>query len=150
MPAAAATIATCDSGFTICFIPENILLQLPGPAIAGDVILTEPGSSLVSDIFRISNNIANTGAGTGLGNVVFLYSADDTTLPLPSTYSANAVFITEAASGVTSYLGNGTTYVLGVPEPCTFGLLSSIILAMVAIAHRSKIFRGDSVCQRSE
>src|SRR6202011_1874420 len=91
VPAAAGPIANCNATFTVCGIPENILLQLPFTAIAGDAIVTEPGGAVVSDVFRIFNNITNTGGGTGLGNMVFLYSSDDTALPNPSTYSANAV-----------------------------------------------------------
>lgn len=133
-PAAAATIASCNATFTVCGIPENALLQLPFTAIAGDAVVTEPASTVVSDVFRIFNNIINTGGGTGLGNMVFLYSSDDTTLPNPSTYSANAVFITENLTGATSYLGNGTTYLLGVPEPQTFALLGMAIAAMAILA----------------
>jgi hypothetical protein len=126
----------------MCAIPENILIQLPFTAVAGDVIITESGGSVVSDVFRIFNNFVNTGAGTGRGNQVFLYSSDDTTLPNSSTYSANAVFLTEGSSGITSYLGNGTTYLLGVPEPGTFELLSLAILTMaVLVRRRSKGFR---------
>ena len=149
-PATAAIAANCNSAFTMCNIPENILLQLPFAGISGDVILTDPGSSIVSDIFRISNNLVNTGAGTGLGNLVFLYSSDDSTpLPSPSTYSANAVFIMESPAGITAFLGNGTIYELGVPEPRTFELLSLAILAMAALARRdSKLFRR-SVCNRN-
>ena len=138
VPAVTATIASCDASFTVCGIPENVLLQLPFTAIAGDAIVTEPGSTIVSDVFRIFNNIINTGGGTGLGNMVFLYSSDDTTLPNPSTYSANAVFITENPSGVTSYLGNGTNYQLGVPEPQTFELLGLAVTAMAVLA-RSRL-----------
>jgi hypothetical protein len=138
VPAVAATIASCDASFTVCGIPENVLLQLPFTAIAGDAIVTEPGSPIVSDVFRIFNDIINTGGGTGLGNMVFLYSSDDTTLPNPSTYSANAVFITENPSGVTSYLGNGTNYQLGVPEPQTFELLGLAVTAMAVLA-RSRL-----------
>jgi len=134
--APASPIASCNATFTSCGIPENILLQLPFTAIAGDAVLTEPNSSTVSDVFRIFNNIINTGGGTGLGNMVFLYSSDDTTLPAPSTYSANAVFIVENPSGVTSYLGNGTNYLLGVPEPQTFELLSLAVAAMAGLARR--------------
>ena len=93
MPAAAVTIASFDATFTVCSIPENLLLQLPFVAIAGDAVLTDSGSTTVSDVFRIFNNVVNTGGGTGLGNMVFLYSSDDTSLPNPSTYSANAVFL---------------------------------------------------------
>jgi hypothetical protein len=135
-PAPAAIIAPCDATFTTCAIPENIPLQLPFAAIAGDAILMEPGSSTVSDVFRIFNNIVNTGLGTGLGNMAFLYSADDSTLPSPSTYSANAVFLSESPSGVTSYLGNGTNYLLAVPEPQTFGSLGLACVAMAILVRR--------------
>jgi hypothetical protein len=136
VPAAAAPIVNCNASVTVCGIPENILLQLPFAAIAGDAIVTEPGGAVVSDVFRIFNNIINTGGGTGLGNMVFLYSSDDTTLPSPSTYSANAVFIPENPSGITSYLGNGKTYLLGVPEPQTFELFSLAVVAMALLARR--------------
>jgi hypothetical protein len=82
--------------------------------------------------------------------MVFLYSSDDSApLPAPSTYSANAVFISESPTGITAFVGNGTTYELGVPEPRTFELLSLAILGMAAIAGRdSKLFRR-SVCNRN-
>src|SRR5215472_10324389 len=98
-----------------CPIPENGLFQLPFTAIAGDVILKDGSmQGPVSDVFRIFNNLVNTGKGTGLGNMVFLYSFDDSTpLPDPSTYSANAVFMVETPP-VTSYVGgNGANYLLG-------------------------------------
>jgi hypothetical protein len=138
VPAGAATIAQCDAAFTTCLIPENISLQLPFDAIAGDAILTEPGGSTVSDVFRIFNNIVNTGFGTGLGNMAFLYSADDTALPSPSTYSANAVFLSENPSpgSATVYFGNGTNYLLGAPEPQTFGSLGLACVAMAILARR--------------
>jgi hypothetical protein len=136
VPAAAATIAQCDAAFTTCLIPENTSLQLPFEAIAGDAILTEPGSTTVSDVFRIFNNIVNTGFGTGLGNMAFLYSADDTALPSPSTYSANAVFLSENQSGTATYFGNGTNYLLGAPEPQTSVPLGLACVAMVILARR--------------
>src|SRR5215469_12164113 len=108
MPALAAPIASCNTSFTLCAIPENILLQLPFTTFAGDVIVDEPGGAVVSDVFRIFDNLVNTGGGTGLGNMLFLFSADDTTPPPASSWSANAVFITEDPSGVTSFVGNGT------------------------------------------
>jgi len=144
MPALAAPIASCNTTFTICAIPENILLQLPSgfAAIAGDVIVDEPGGAVVSDVFRISNNLINTGGGTGLGNMLFLCSADDAALPPASTYSANAVFITEDPSGVTPFLGNGTTYLLGAPEPGTFGLLSVVIAIALLVRRQSRALKG--------
>ena len=142
-PATATIVAACNSTIT-CNIPENVLLQLPFDAISGDVILSDPGGT-VSDVFRIFNDLVNTGGGTGLGLTVFLYSSDDSTpLPSPSTYSANAVFITENLSGFTSFVGNGTTYQLGVPEPQTFALLGLGAAAMAAITvlarRRSRTF----------
>jgi hypothetical protein len=141
VPASAAAIAPCDATFTTCAIVENTLLQLPFAAIAGDAILTEPGSSAVSDVFRIFNNIADTGFGTGVGNMVFLYSADESALPSPSTYSVNAVTLPESPSGITPYLGNGTLYLLGVPEPGTLGLFSLAAVAMTVLSrcHRRRV-----------
>jgi hypothetical protein len=113
LPAAAVPVASCDATRTNCSIPENVMLRLPLAAIAGDVIVQDPASTNVSDVFRIFNNLIDTGAGTGLGNLAILYSADDNSpLPAPSTYSANAVIVKKAATGSTSYLGNGTNYYL--------------------------------------
>ena len=146
-PIAAVPATNCN--ITVCDIPENILLQLPFTAFAGDVVITDPGSSAVSDVFRIFNNLVNTGKGTGLGNMVFLYSPDDTSLPDPSTYSANVVFITENPSGVTSFLGNGTNYLLAtVPEPRTFDLFALAAAMAVLTRRRSRPFQGDLRCDR--
>jgi hypothetical protein len=138
VPATAAPIsALCNSGFTFCAIPENVLLQLPFFGIAGDVILLDPGTSVVSDVFRIQNNFVNTGLGTGLGNLAFLFSADDSTpLPDPSTYSANKVFMTENQVGGTLYTNNGTTYLLGAPEPGTLQLGILAAAAMLLLSRR--------------
>src|SRR5260370_1877148 len=139
VPAAAATIAPCNANFTTCVIPENIPLQLPFTAFAGDAIVTEPGSAVVSDVFRIFNNIINTGLGTGLGNMAFLYSADDSALPDPSPYSANALFLSEnpSSASATVYFVNGTNYLLGAPEPQTYESLRLACVAMAIPARRS-------------
>ena len=116
-----------------CPIPENGLFQLPFTAIGGDVILNDSPQGPVSDVFRIFNNLVNTGSGTGRGNLEFLYSSDDSTpLPDPSTYSANAVFIVETPP-VTTYVGNGTTYLLGVPEAGTLGLVALGVATLAAV-----------------
>ena len=146
LPAAADSITDCNPA--VCGIPENFLVTLPFDAIAGDVVLTEPGSATVSDVFRIFNNLVDTGGGTGLGNMAFMFSSDDTSLPDPGTYSLNAVFIMESPSGPTSYLGNGTTYLLGVPqpvpEPQSFELFAFSAAAMAILARRrSRRFQGD-------
>lgn len=132
VPAPSAQLASCAPDLSSCSIPENILLQLPFLAISGDVILLEPDLTTVSDVFRIFNDVVDTGGGTGLGDLVFLYSSDDTTpLPDPSTYSSNAVSILEDPSGVTHFIGNGTDYVLAAPEPSTFALLGLGLIAVV-------------------
>ena len=131
-PAAGTQLALCTPDFSSCSIPENVLLQLPFLGISGDAILREPDMVTVSDVFRIFHDVVDTGGGTGLGDLAFLYSSDDSTpLPAPSTYSVNAVFIPEDPSGFTHYNGNGTDYILGAPEPSTFALLG---LGLVAIA----------------
>jgi len=154
----AAIPAACNASLTFCAIPENTLLQLPFLAIAGDVILTDPATTTVSDVFRISNNIVNTGLGTGLGNLVFLYSADDDTpLPAPSTYSTNAVFLAENPSGGTSFVGNGTTYLLGAPEPATLqlGILAAAVMLLLSRRRLRRTcaaivaFGGSTFCQQT-
>jgi hypothetical protein len=119
--ALAAVPVTCNSSFTICMIPENVVVQLPFLGIAGDVVLQEPTSTTVSDVFRIFNNFVDTGGGTGLGNLAILYSAGDPNnpLPTPASYSVNAVTMKEAASGPTSFVGNGTTYQLDTAAAAT-------------------------------
>src|SRR5438309_1701526 len=77
VPARAAPIANCNANLTQCSIPENVLLQLPLLAVSGDVVLTESNGTTVSDVFRIFNNLADTGQGTGLGDLAEMFSADD-------------------------------------------------------------------------
>ena len=135
--AAPVMMAQCNASGTACGIQENVLLQLPFLAVSGDVILLDPHTTTVSDVFHIFNDVVNTGQGTGLGELVFLYSSDDSTpLPSPATYSVNPVTIMEDPSGYTHYLGNGTDYLLGVPEPCTFGFLGLGIVMMAALGRK--------------
>jgi hypothetical protein len=108
----ADTIALCTPTFSDCAIPENVLLDFPFLAISGDVLLVpnlNAKLAAVSDVFRVFNNFVDTGLGTGIGFVSFLYSGHNT-LPSTSTYSANAVEIREQPTGPTQYLGNGTDY----------------------------------------
>jgi len=122
VPAGATTIADCNTSLTICSIPPNVFLQLPFTAISGDAVLIESNGTTVGDVFRIFDNVINTGSGTGLGNLAELYGADN--VALPTIFSANAVFLPADPSGVTSYTSGGKTYLLGVPEPESLALLS--------------------------
>jgi hypothetical protein len=133
--------AQCNANFTSCLIPENVLLRLPSLTISGDVILLDTQTKTVSDVFRIFNNFVDTARGTGLGDLAFLYSSDDSTpLPNPATYSANAVTIMEDLSGSTHYLGNGKDYLLNpVPEPGTFGSLVLGIGLMALFSRKRRI-----------
>src|SRR5215472_16872570 len=106
------TIAQCTPTFSDCAIPENVFLGFPFLAISGDVVLLpdlHANLAAASDVFRIANNLIDTGQGTGLGFAAFLFSGHNT-LPDPSTYSANAVPIREQSTGATQYVGNGTDY----------------------------------------
>jgi hypothetical protein len=111
----------CNQFFTACGpIPENVQVKFPRGflAIAGDVALLPSEHSdlhAVSDVFHLDNNLLDTGLGTGLGNAGFLFSGHFSTLPDPSTYSANAVGFRENPEGLgdTQYIGNGTDYFLG-------------------------------------
>ena len=114
---AAQTVAQCTATFSDCAIPENVQLTFPPGflAVAGDAVLAPSLNSnlhAVSDIFHIDNNLLDTGLGTGLGDAAFLFSGQFSTLPGPSTYTANAVEIRETPEGHgdTQYFGNGTDY----------------------------------------
>jgi hypothetical protein len=138
-PGRAAQMAVCAPDFSTCSIPENVLLQLPFTAIAGDVVLLEADNVTISDVFRIFNNVADTTGGTGLGDLVFLFSSDDSTpLPDPSTFSSNVVAINEDPSGFTHFNGNGTDYVLGAPEPVSFGFVGMGIAGMAFLGRRRR------------
>jgi hypothetical protein len=133
---------TCTTA--ACDVIEGRLTTLPFLAIAGDVILLDPDGS-VSDVVRFFNNVLDTGGGTGLGTLVLMYSridsgpdssvGPDLGLPSPSTYSANAVRIAEAADGTaTTYNGNGTLYSFysDTPEPSSVICVSVGLLAIGA------------------
>jgi hypothetical protein len=137
-PCLANQLAACAPDFSSCHIPENVLVDLPFAAIAGDVIVLEPDLSAISDVFRIFNNLLDTGLGTGLGDQAFLFSSDDSTpLPDPSTFSANAIAIVEGAQGEGIFNGNGTTYVLSTPEPASWLLLSVAVVSLAWFARAS-------------
>jgi hypothetical protein len=144
--ASAAQISTCASDFSTCTVYEDgFVLNFPlCCGISGDVVLTDPGTSNVSDVFRIFNDIIDTGGGTGLGLTAFFYSADEHNLP--TNFSANAVFITEGPeiNGIarTNYTANGVVYhfVSGpVPEPATWGMLAIGALAMGVLVRRRRV-----------
>ena len=66
----AGPVSSCAPDFSSCSVFEDgLVLQLPGLAIAGDLILTDRwNGGKVSDVFRIFNNFFDTGGGTGLGH----------------------------------------------------------------------------------
>jgi hypothetical protein len=97
----------CEPDLSACYIPKNVLIELPPPTfIAGDAVVQKGNSTETTAVFRVNNDFSNTARGTGLGATAFLYSVDGTTrLPDPSTYSINAQYVTLAATGPTSYTG---------------------------------------------
>jgi hypothetical protein len=132
LSAAAPAAPACTAA--ACAIFEGSQITLPFTAIAGDS---------VSDVVRFFNNLLNTGGGTGFGNLVTMFSkidgpgdnsvGPDLGLPDPSTYSVNAVFLSEAPDGAaTKYNGNGTIYSFysDVPEPSTLICLATGLLAL--------------------
>ena len=137
IPGVSAEMASCAPDFSSCTIPENVLLELPFLGISGDVVVLEPDLTTVSDVFRIFNNVVDTGGGTGLGTLAFLFSSDDSTpLPDPSNYSANVATILEGPSGVTHFNGNGTDYALNAPEPATFGFMGVGLMVLGGLARK--------------
>lgn len=112
-------------------IPESQLITLSELHIAGDILVLDAGGS-ISDVFRIFNNVVDTGRGTGLGNQVFLFSLDEGNLPSPSTYSANFVSVMEgpAVNGVTEtdINSNGTIFRLFSPNAVPEGGSTAVLL----------------------
>ena len=98
----------CEPDLSACYIPKNVLIELPPPLtfIAGDAVVQKGNSTETTAVFRVNNDFSNTARGTGLGVTAFLYSADGTTrLPDPSTYSLNAQYVTLSTTGPTFYTG---------------------------------------------
>jgi len=133
----AGPISSCAPDMSSCQVFEGSLLN-PAPGaffVSGDVLLIDQWTGQVSDVFRIFNDLFDTGGGTGLGVTALLYSEDLGNLPDPSTYSVNAVSIYESyGSGggpiETDYYGNGTIYQIfstddGSPEPSTWVLMGT-------------------------
>jgi hypothetical protein len=126
----------CDAGFTVCVAIEGQVLTFPGLAIAGDVLLNDGGGN-TDAVFRIFNDVVDTGSGTGLGDFAFLFG-NTTGLPDPSTFSANnKPILLGVDNGTgnpllnvpgfieTEYIGNGTLYELfTAPEPAAWQLLA--------------------------
>jgi hypothetical protein len=133
----------CDPGFTVCVAIEGQTLNFPGLAISGDALLIDGGGN-TDGVFRIFNDVIDTGGGTGLGITATLFGAT-TGLPDPSTYSFNAIDLVFGADNgtgnpllnvpgfvETEYIGNGTRYELfsNVPEPATWSLLGITLLLL--------------------
>ncbi len=120
--ARATPLSSCASNGSTCSIYENQLVALPFEAFAGDLIVQNSKGATV-DVFRIPNDVVDTGGGTGLGDQAFLYGLDVYNLPDPSTYSVNAVTVAlgpAVAGGYyeTDYAASfGTVYKLFTPVP---------------------------------
>ncbi len=135
---AAAPISSCASDLSSCNVYEGQLVTFPSGyyGYAGDVIVRDPATVTV-DVFRVFNNLVDTGGGTGLGTVAFLYAADLNDLPNSSTYSFNSVTVSRGTAGPTGYYetdydGNGTLYRLLTPAPEP-SVLALLVLGTLAI-----------------
>ena len=136
----AAPVSSCAVDGSSCNVYEGRLLTYPDGyfGYSGDVVVKD-FSGITVNVFRIFNDLVDTGGGTGLGSTALLYGADLNDLPNPSTYSANAVTIKMGTAGPTGYYetdynGNGTNYRLFTPspEPSAFALIGFGTLALGA------------------
>jgi hypothetical protein len=148
LPALADTLPAegCNAFNTVCVAIEAQLMNYSpgGFGISGDVVLVDGGGH-TDGVFRIFNDLVDTGGGTGLGLTATLFGGT-TGLPDPSTYSFNAANITFGAdngTGIpllnvpgyveTEFFGNGTDYELfsvRVPEPGTWQLLGVTLMLL--------------------
>ena len=149
LPAMADTLPAegCNADNTVCVAIEGQTMSYtPGFfGISGDALLVD-NSGNVDGVFRIFNDLIDTGGGTGLGLTAFLFGVT-TGLPDPSTFSANAIEIaigSDNGTGVpllkvpgfveTEFVGNGTLYELfSVPEPGTWQLLGVALLLLAGM-----------------
>lgn len=113
-PARADPSSSCNSTITICDLYERSPLDIGNLCcfVSGDWILLHADGT-ISDVLRFFNNFKDTGAGTGLGTVAFLYSDDPGVLP--ATFSVNAKTILEGppddlGETLTTFTSNGTLY----------------------------------------
>ena len=135
---------------------------IPG-VVAGDVKVTEFGSSTVGDVIRFENVSVGGLTGPGLSAVAFIFSGDISgglaaDVGLPSTLQGLTATISENASGqsttwtpTSGQLGfcnvsgcpNGSiTYAIAspdlIPEPGTLAILSLGLFGMAAVRRRKK------------
>jgi len=135
-------------------INEGILYQLPFPLAfeSGDVILAEP-QGLPSDLARFFNNLQDFGNGTGIGNLIFMYSDIDLmpdsgdNFPILTDRMFNVVTLSELGpeNGVqgTPYTaslldGSSISYLLvsDVPEPSSMLLIGSGLLVLATVCRK--------------
>jgi hypothetical protein len=131
-PALADSLPTtgCNADNSVCVAVEGQTMSYTdgGLGISGDVVLFD-GSFNIQDVFRIFNDVIDTGGGTGLGTSAFLFGSN-TGIPDPSTFSLNAIGIllgVDNGTGIpllnvagfveTEFNGNGTNYELFTPSP---------------------------------
>ncbi|MGA8306683.1 MAG: PEP-CTERM sorting domain-containing protein [Candidatus Acidiferrales bacterium] len=149
LPAVADTLPAegCNADNTVCVAIEGQTMSYtPGFfGISGDAVLIDSGGN-IDGVFRIFNDLIDTGGGTGLGLTAFLFGST-TGIPDPSTFSFNAIgllFGADNGTGVpllsvpgfveTEFIGNGTLYELfSVPEPGTWQLLGLALLLLAGM-----------------
>lgn len=143
----------CNASFTICVAIEGQTLVYPGCCgISGDVLLTNDGTlgGTLDALFRINNDLIDTGGGTGLGLTAFLFGSADGSAAMPfSVNDISIVFGVDNGTGVpllnvpgyveTEFIGNGTMYELfTTPEPASWEMLGITLLALGGLAMARK------------
>ena len=139
LSALATPTSSCNSTTFVCDIYENQTVSFGFLAVSGDVIVQNSLSQTV-DVFRIFNDVFDSGGGTGIGDGGFLFGSNQ--LPNPSTYSVNAVTIPLGpAVGKyfeTTFMANGDTYNLFTTTPEPPSLVSLAIATIMATGSLSR------------
>jgi hypothetical protein len=144
----------------------GIQFTLPGPVIAGDVLVTgisdvTPGNNGISDLLSFSNNTANQGVLTYLSlidDATETDAADHPNFNTVTTYSVNEVG-PEGANGfqwipdpanLSGAIYNGVSDgVLSTPEPSTFIMGGLGLLSLAALAYRRRLARTPGASKRT-
>jgi hypothetical protein len=142
LPAKADTLPAegCNAANTVCVAIEGQTMSYtPGFfGISGDALLTDSNGD-VEGVFRIFNDLVDTGGGTGLGLTAFLFGVNAIEIAIGSDNGTGVPLLKVPGFVETEFVGNGTLYELfSVPEPGTWQLLGVALLLLAGMGFAAR------------